>query len=105
MGRSLGFPVLPFHVIQWGWGPLPVGGLLHLRKKQGESVRGVPGPGPWEACHVCGACPHTCGEAEVLQTRASSGTLSASFYYHSGGHHHMSCPNITACVLSRFSHV
>ena len=54
---------------------------------------------------MCGACPHTCGEAEVLQTRASIGTLSASFYYQSGGHHHMSCPNITACVLSRFSHV
>ena len=86
--------------IQWGWGPLPVGGLLHLRRKQDESVRGVPGPGPWEACHVCGACPHTCGEAEVLQTRASSGTLSACFYYQSGGHHHILPQHNCMCAKS-----
>jgi hypothetical protein len=85
-----------------GWGSLPVGGPLHLRKKQDESGRGVPGPG---ACHVCGACPHACGEAEVLQGRASRGTLIASFYYQSRGHHHMSCPNTSVCVPSRFSHV
>lgn len=64
-----------FHVCTTGMGPLPLGSAVSEGDTLSPSV-----PGSWEVCREWGACPRRCGKAEVLQTGASSGALSPSFY-------------------------